>query len=194
VLVVAVLAPPAPVAAQARAGEPAAVALAALAAVNAGNPVAFATLSTEAVSLTILPGAAGAGVEVRGREAVAGVWRQAAAGGLQARAVGPPQAAGARVMWTVRYTTPALRAQGQAMQAELEASIPAGRIEALTARVTGAIPLAQYEALSGGVGLPRTGTGGRRWPESGMLGAGGAAAALALAAALTRRRTLPDPR
>jgi hypothetical protein len=170
-----------PVVAQGPGDAPLAVAGAVLAAVNAGDAAALAALSSEATTLEILPGPAGGGVQIRGREAVLGIWRQAALAGLQARPVGPPRAVGGRVQWTLRFTDRELRARGQASQATLEATITAGRIEALTARVTGAIPLALFEALPGGVGLPRTGAGAP--PGPGPRGAAGAALALSLAAA-----------
>ena len=191
VVLVFVVGAPAPAAAQGSAPAPLAVAVAGLAAVNAGDVAALAALSSETTSLEILPGPAGCGLQIRGREAVLGFWRQAAGAGVQARPVGPPQAAGARVTWTLRFTDRELRARGQASQVTVEATVVAGRVEAVVARIAGPIPLSLFEALPGGVGLPRTGTGDR--PGAGPRAAGSVALAAALGsvAALAARRGRP---
>jgi LPXTG-motif cell wall-anchored protein len=183
----AALAPPHTAAAQARATEPLAVALAGIAAVNAGDVAALVGLTTDATTIQILPSPPAVpepGTRISGREAVRAFWEQQVAAGLQARLVGPPRVAGPRVAWTQRHTTTPLRGQGQAIQGDLEATVAGGRVVALVARNYAVVPLSQFEALPAGLpaGLPRTGAGSLPL----ALGLGGAA--LALGAGVLRRR------
>jgi hypothetical protein len=168
---------------------PLAVVTAGLAAVNAGDVGALMGLTTAATSLELVAGAGATGLRIEGREAVLGFWRQAEAGGLQARPVGPLRVAGDRVTGTLRFTDRARRARGEAGQVTVEAAVAGGRVVALVVRDVVTVPLGQFEALPGGMGLPRTGTGGGATPGplpgglaglAGLAGLGGATLALAL--------------
>ena len=183
---VAALVSPRAAAAQGPAPAPLAVVQAGLAAVNAGNTAALAVVTAETTALELLPGPAATGLRIEGQAAVLGFWRQAAAAGLQARPVGLLRVAGDRVSGTLRFTDRERRARGEAGQVTVEVTVVGGRVVALVARDLVTVPLGQYEALPGGVGLPRTGTGGGAGPGprhaglGGLAGLGGVALALAL--------------
>jgi hypothetical protein len=186
---VAALVSPRAADAQGPAPAPLAVVAAGLAAVNAGNVAALGVVITETTSLEIVSGPAATGLRIEGREAVLGFWRQAEAVGLQARPVGPLRVAGDRVTGTLRFTDRERRARGEAGQVTVEVAVAGGRIVALVVRDIVTVSLSQFEALPGGMGLPRTGTGGGLNPASllagvaglgGLAGLGGVTLALAL--------------
>jgi hypothetical protein len=63
------------------------------------------------------------------------------------------------VTGTVRFTDREWRARGEAGQVAVEVTVAGGRVVAAVARDYVVVSLAQFDALPGGAGLPRTGTG-----------------------------------